>query len=488
MVSRTAPIAGAAALCLIGCSDPSLVQGNAGDASSATVSLSTCVDLDEGEALLDVGPDGRAWVTSLDGLRVIDPNGESQSITVRFGAVDEVVAWNSERAFIVSESQLWDTRLEGSQPFILPDNLGRPRHACGDPEATSGAFILGTRGLFERRGSAWYRWDIPVDVFETMDIQDVEGSCATASDTLYMTTTEDELWEVRFDGNPFFRKVGSIDDAQELAFDSEHGILRLYLGSLYRHDGGWKHIPFEGGFVMHADAAGGVVWATVRSQIFRRDRFARWEQIDADTTFEFIDDIFAYSAGGAWVVEGSRACHFGHREAVVIHGLRPFERVDEDSPPSQVTVVADPTASMSLSARLDGRPVSVNGTSGLWTLGELGAIGDGWHLLTLDLSGPLGPVRRKVEFRIDGEVVIGGNDPTVFYEGDIKPIFDAYCAQCHGEAGAQRFFGDYETFVVTAQSALELIKSREMPPPPSPGPSQEEIGLIETWIQEGMAP
>ncbi|MDH3727579.1 MAG: hypothetical protein OER77_08620 [Myxococcales bacterium] len=489
MESWTAPACGAVALCLLlfGCGDPSLSHGSAGG-SATTVGLSTCIDLAEGEELSGVGPDGHAWVTSLDGLRVVDPDGESQSLTVRFGSADELVAWTADRAFIVSESQLWDAGPAGSQPFILPDNLGRPRYACGDPEATSGSFVLGTRGLFERRGSTWFRWDIPIDVFEEMKIQHFEGSCATDDEILYLTTTEGALWEVRFGDNPFLREIGSTDNAQELAVDSEHGIIRLFLGSLYRYTGAWEYIPFDGGFVMHTDAAGGVVWATVREKIFRRDRFARWQEIEPDTTFAFIDKVLAYPAGGAWVVEDSRMCHFGHRESVVVNGVRPFERLDQDNPPEQLTIMADPTASMSLSASIDGRSIPVNGVSGLWTLGELGTIGTGWHELTLDLSSPLGPVQRTVPFRVDGEVVIGGNDPTVFYEADIKPIFDMYCAQCHGPTGTQRFFGDYETFVVTAQSALELIKSREMPPPPLPGPSQGEIGLIETWIQEGMAP
>jgi len=360
----------------------------------------------------------------------------------------------ADRAFIVSESQLWDTRVEGTQPFILPDNLGRPRSVCGDPESSSGAFILGTRGLFERRGSQWFRWDIPIDVFETMRIEDVEGSCGTVDETLYLTTPEDELWEVQYGDNPFFRRIGSTADAQDLAFDSDHGIVRLYLGSLYRFDGGWESIPFEGGFVMQTDAAGGVIWATVRGEIFRRDRFARWQRIEPDTTFEFIDDVIAYPAGGAWVVDDSRICHFGHREAVVVYGVRPFERVDEERSPEQLMVIADPTASMTLAASLDGRSVPVNGASGLWTLSELGTIEAGWHELRLDLSGPLGPVQRVVPFRVDGEVEIGG-EATVFYETDIKPIFDTYCAQCHGPDGTQRFFGDYETFVVTAQSALQ---------------------------------
>ncbi len=484
----TAPRFGAVALCLplFACGDSNLSDGNAGQ-SATTVGLSTCVDLAEGEELSGVAPDGRAWVSSLVGLRVVDPDGESQSITVRFGSVDDLVAWDSDRAFVVSESQLWDAGPAGSQPFILPDNLGRPRYACGDPEATSGSFVLGTRGLFERRGDNWFRWDIPIDVFEAMEIQHFEGSCGTADEILYLTTTEGALWEVRFGDNPFFREIGSTDNAQELAVDSEHGIIRLFLGSLYRYTGDWEHIPFEGGFVMHADAAGGVVWATVREKIFRRDRFARWQEIEPDTTFEFIDKVFAYPAGGAWVVEGSRMCHFGHRESVVVEGVRPFERIDQDNPPEQLTIMADPTDSMSLSASIDGRSIPVSGVSGLWTLGQLGSIGTGWHELTLDLSSPLGPVHRTVPFRVDGEVVIG-NDPTVFFEADIKPIFDMYCAQCHGPSGAQRFFGDYESFVVTAQSALDLIKGREMPPPPLPGPSQGEIGLIETWIQEGMAP
>ncbi|MGB5812666.1 MAG: hypothetical protein WBG86_19180 [Polyangiales bacterium] len=486
----TAPLIGAGLACLLigGCGGPELSSGAAGDTSSSSVGLATCVDLAEGEQLAGVGPDGHAWVTSVDGLRVVSPDGESKDVDVRFGTAEELVAWTSDRAFVVSESQLWDTGVDSTLPFVLPDNLGRPRFSCGDPTASSGAFILGTRGLFERRADQWFRWDLPIEVFESMEIQHFEGSCGTANDTLYLTTTEGAIWEVSFGDNPFVRELTSAEGAQELAFDADHGIIRVGFGALYRYDDDWQLIPFDGGFVMHADAAGGAIWATVRGQIFRRDRFARWERIEPNTEFTFIDDVIAYPAGGAWMLEGQRACHVGHREAVVVHGVRPHQRVDEDNPPAQVTVVADPTASMTLSAALDGRSVSVNGVSGLWTLSELGTIEAGWHELTLALAGPLGPVQRVVPFRIDGEIVIGGDDPTVFFETDIKPIFEMYCAQCHGPDGVQRFFGDYESFVVTAQSALDLIKSREMPPPPATGPTQQEIGVIETWIQEGMAP
>ncbi|MEM7437158.1 MAG: hypothetical protein AAF436_18530 [Myxococcota bacterium] len=490
MLSRLPLPAGTALLSLlaVSCADPTLSNSSAGDTSSSTVGLSTCVDLAEGESLAGVAPDGSAWLTSIDGVRVVRPNGDERELTVRFGEADELIAWTADRAFVISESQLWDTGVESSQPFILPDNLGRPRYACGDPTASSGAFVLGTRGLFERRADQWFRWDVPIDVFESMEIQHFEGSCGTADDTLYLTTTEGVLWELRFGDNPFYQEIASIEDAQEIALDEENGVLRVHLGALYRYAGGWEHIPFGGGFVWQADAAGGVIWAIVRDKIFRRDRFARWEQIEPDTEFTFIDDVVAYPAGGAWVVEGARACHLGHRESVVVHGMRPHERVDEDNPPAALTIIADPTASMSLAASLDGRSIAVNGGSGLWTLGDLGAVEAGWHELTLNLSGPLGPVQRTVPFRIDGEVIIEGNDPTVFYEADIKPIFDMYCAQCHGEGGVQRFFGDYDSFVETSQSALDLIKGREMPPPPMTGPTQAEIGLMETWIQEGMAP
>lgn len=490
MHSRTAPFAGVVVLSwfAVGCGDPALSNSTAGDASATSVGLSSCVTLAEGESLAGVGPGGRAWVTSVDGVRVVGPDGESAPVPARFGEADELVAWTADRAFVVSESQLWDTRLDSSQPFVLPGNLGRPRFVCGDPTASSGAFILGTRGLFERRAETWFRWDLPLEVFETMKIEHFEGSCGTESDMLYLTTDEGALWEVRFGDNAFFQEIGSVEGAQDVALDSENGVVGVFLGALYRFEEDWQHIPFEGGFVMEADAAGGVIWATVRDQLFRRDRFARWERIEPDTEFTFIEDVVAYPAGGAWVVEGDRICHFGHRESVAVYGVRPHQRVDEENPPAALTIVADPTASMTLSANLDGRSIEVVGASGLWTLGELGTLQAGWHELNLALEGPLGLVQQTIPFRIDGEVVIGGNEPTVFWETDIKPIFDTYCAQCHGPGGVQRFFGDYETFVVTAQSALDLIKGREMPPPPQPGPTQQEIGLIETWIQEGMAP
>ena len=78
------------------------------------------------------------------------------------------------------------------------------------------------------------------------------------------------------------------------------------------------------------------------------------------------------------------------------------------------------------------------------------------------------------------------------WERDIRPLYEASCAVCHGEAGNQTFLGSYEAFSALGQLALDLVSRGEMPPA-SAGDVAEpldaaEVELLETWVQEGMEP
>lgn len=489
MFSRGLLFCSAVVLCFSAsaCGEARLVDG-AGGVPSATVGLTRCIEMAADEQFLGVGPEGQAWLSSPSSMRVLDRNAEPRELQVRYGLADSLVAWSGERAFVVSESQLWDTSPEGASAFSLPDSVGKPKFACGDPESSSGAFILGSRGLFERRGDGWARWDIPVEVFEQMLIADVSGSCSTRNEILYLTTQDQKFWEVRYGDTPFVQEIGTLD-AQELVVDAEHGPVKLAFGDLYRFDGsGWELIPFDGGFITHLGSAGGVLWASARDRLFRRDRYARWEEIETEVAFVGIDDVHAYDAGGAWVIDGNSACHVSHRETVIVDGLRPHERLSESDMGRQISIRADASLSMELTARLNGRRVQVQGGSGSWSLGEIGSLDAGWYALDLAFDGPLGPVRRNLPFRVEGGLKVVAPDPTVFWETDILPLFETYCSACHGMSGVQRFLGDYDVFSASANGALDLIKGGEMPPAPQPGLTPQEIGLIETWIREGMAP
>ena len=82
-------------------------------------------------------------------------------------------------------------------------------------------------------------------------------------------------------------------------------------------------------------------------------------------------------------------------------------------------------------------------------------------------------------------------EPTVFWEEDIRPIYERSCAVCHGEGGNQTFMGSFEAFSALGELALERVSAGEMPPPASANVeplTEEEVQLLATWVQEGKNP
>jgi len=302
------------------------------------------------------------------------------------------------------------------------------------------------------------------------------------------------LWEIRYGDVAFFREVADLTDVSATGTDVRVGVVALRDGQLIRFDGeGWSEIPFDEGAVSQMSVADSVLWASVGTEIYRRDRLEQWEHLDTGTWPFPIDVLRGYAAGGAWVVKGGQLCHVGHRETLRVSGVRPHERLPEGSALS-FQVSTDSAMGSALSASLDGQALSVNGSTGSWSASTPG-LSAGWHSLALAVASPEGAVRRTVEFLVEGDS--GGPptplpDPTVFWETDIRPIYDASCAVCHGEDGNQTFLGSYETLSALGQLALDLASRGEMPPPTAAGLvpplSAADIALFETWVQEGMAP
>lgn len=146
-----------------------------------------------------------------------------------------------------------------------------------------------------------------------------------------------------------------------------------------------------------------------------------------------------------------------------------------------------------LSAHLDGQSLEVSGATGRWTVSGVSALQPGWHSLTLEITAPTERLRRVLKFKVEGAAVgppPPAPEPTVFWETDIRPIYEASCAVCHGDGGNQTFLGSYEAFSALGQRALDLVSSGEMPPAASDveALTPAEVALLETWVQEGMEP
>ncbi|MFW2387306.1 MAG: hypothetical protein ACN4G0_03160, partial [Polyangiales bacterium] len=288
------------------------------------------------------------------------------------------------------------------------------------------------------------------------------------------------------------REVADLTDVTATGVDLRIGFVALREGELIRLDGsGWAAIPFDEGNVTVMSVADSVLWAGVGSELYRRDRFERWERLEADTSAATIGAIESYAAGSAWVVKGDELCHIGHRETLRVDGVRPYQRLPEGSTIA-FRVSGDSSMGSNLSAALDGQALSVTGSDGIWTIAGANSPGAGWHSLALDVASPEGPVRRTLKFLIESNAVgppPPPPDPTVFWERDILPIYEASCALCHGAGGNQTFLGSYEAFSALGQRTLELVSAGAMPPPASAAEALDaaEVALLETWVQEGMA-
>ena len=480
-----------ALLVIWGCGDAQVGNSGAGVASDVSA-VASCEALAEGEALVGVSPNGEAWVQGDNGMRQLSPDGVSTPVDAGFTRSDELVGWDASTAFVVGDNALWNATLSDSEPVALPPELGKPRFVCGDPRNAGGSFLVSTRGLFERRDGTWLRWDVPAELLESMKIRDLQGACSGEAPVMYIEA-EQSLWEAQYGDAASFREVADLSEMTATGADLRIGLVALRNGELIRYDGeGWAAIPFDEGAVMSMSVADSVLWASVGAELYRRDRFEKWERLATTTAASPITSIESYAAGSAWFVKGGELCHVAHRDTLRVDGVRPYQRLPEGSTMS-LRVSGDSSMGSALSAGLDGQSLAVNGGSGAWTVTGVNALGAGWHTLTLEVAAPEGPVRRTVRFLIESDAVSPpppGPEPTVFWERDILPIYEASCAVCHGAGGNQTFMGSYEAFRALGPQALDLVSRGQMPPPAgSVEPlSAAEIALIATWVQEGMEP
>jgi hypothetical protein len=481
---------------LAGCGDASLSNSRAGVAGLAPAEAS-CEVLGDNETLIGVSPEGEAWFEGDDGVRLVLPDGSSTAVDADFTRADVLVAWDTQAAFVIGDNSLWNTTTLGARPISLPPELGKPRFVCGDPSAANGAFVITTRGLFERSAGEWLRWSFPLELLETMEIRDLQGACSGEEPVMYMEADE-KLWEVRYGQRAFLREAADFAGMVSGGPDPRIGFVALRDGELVRLDGAsWVSIPFDEGSVDTVSAADGIIWATVGTDLFRRNRYDEWERLNVALWPAPVTDIRGYAAGGAWIVQDDLVCHVQTQETLRVQGVRPFGRLAQGSTLS-VAVAGNSTMEDNLAARVGGATVEVTGGLGSWSVTSTEPLSPGWHSLVLSASSPLGSAERTLSFLVEGAETASPpmpptenpGEPTVTWAADILPIYERSCAVCHGEEGNQTFMGTFEAFRALGELALDRVSAGEMPPIASTAPplSEDEVLLLETWVQEGMNP
>lgn len=480
---------------LLGCGDARLSDTEAGVAR-VTAAESTCQPLGPGEALVGVSPEGEAWVEEEGGVRHVLPDGTSTPVDASFTRADALVAWDSRAAFVVGDNALWTTTSAGAEPLSLPAELGKPRFLCGDPQRAGGAFVITTRGLFERHDDSWLRWSFPIELLESMQIRDLEGACSAEDSTMYLEAGQ-SLWEVRHGEVASLREAADLTGLRTVGPDLRVGFVALRGGEPVRFDGaGWVPIPFDEGPVTEMSVADGVLWAAVDGTLYRRNRFDQWERLELSVLPTTVSMLRGYAAGGAWFVRAGQLCHVQTRETLRVTGVRPFGRLPQGAR-LLAQVSGEASTGSSLSVELEGQRIEVGGASGAWTITSPDELEPGWHTLRLAVASADGELRRTVKFLVEGAgteepPVPPPGEPTVYWETDIAPIYERSCALCHGDDGNQTFLGSFEAFSALGALSLERVSLGQMPPPgadPSAPPlSADEVELLRTWVEEGMNP
>ena len=183
-----------------------------------------------------MSPEGEAWLEGDDGVRQIQPDGTVTDVAADFTRADALVAWDSQVAFVVGDNSLWNTGIDGAEPLSLPPELGKPKFVCGDPERSGGAFLITTRGLFERSGDTWLRWSFPLELLESMEIRALQGACSGEQPVMYVEAG-DSLWEVDYGERASFREAARLDGMAAAGPDPRIGFIALRERELVRYDG-----------------------------------------------------------------------------------------------------------------------------------------------------------------------------------------------------------------------------------------------------------
>jgi hypothetical protein len=460
----------------ISCSGSPAVESVPIDVERISV-IATCVEIEDGDRVASVGPEGQLWLARAAGTgRIFDLDGSFFESLLPLSDVTSAQAWDAGTLSLVEAGELWTQIGETRQHIPVPDELGAIDQFCGDPSTDRGTFVASASGLFERTIGFWWQWRPQSgDSFGAIrQLARVDGACTDDRDVLWLLNDAGQLWQIGADDA---RVVGGQSEPiDQVAVARSIGVVTMSQGALAIGPSPWTDVHFAAGDVSAIAAGSEAVWAVAGGSIYVRTTEG-WRQVDSgDPTTPTA--LHAHAAGGAWLEYADRLCHVALAEPLRVAGLRPFERrllstasIDVTTGDSEIALALD-DASIASAATDDGvaRFVDV----------DLG--GAGWH--TVRLSGADSNASRELDvFVIDV--------PQVSWESEIAPVFSQFCAGafCHGPSpeGARVDLSTFEAW----QARAPLIRTRllrgEMPPI-DPRPPTDSIDLVLDWIQGGMKP
>jgi len=438
-----------------------------------------CVALNEGETLWSVSPEGHAWIASGDDstqqLRVLDAFDESAVLEdpLALGTFHHVRAWSQTDAAVAASDGLWSLEDLARVELTPPTDLADVTSMCGDP-AVNG-MLLSAGSLLELRDDKWWVWDDKAGGSDApRDMASFDGDCIGTDNLSWLMADDGSLWQL---SAAEYVELKQFEAGASVSATT--GMLAvLESRQLWIGPAPWQPWLFEGAMPTAVSASGGKLWLAAAEQLLRYDgeSFVRVShELDGS-----IAKVMAHGSG-VWLGGESRVCHVSTTPMLRIEGLRSYSRAKQAD--YEFSVSAS-DASLTITASLEGEPVTlaVDDDSGDW-VGQLALAGIGWHELRLEADG----VARAIPIKRLPEVERS-------WANDIEPIYAAHCAKsnCHGDPSTDMpALSTYEQWVEDAT----LIKNRvvlagTMPPPSAQGPDwgEEQVTMINEWIEGGMLP
>lgn len=429
--------------------------------------------------------DGRVLVDDADGLWVLSGPGVPSARVGEPAELGDVIAWTA----IDPGSPSSATLIAGSDAVVLVRGstlAAAPLAAALDEGETVVALAATPRA--GREADLWVSTSRGLRIFRdetlasiTLDGTDLGGAAiAPAGAGAIWAVAEGALLRVAVDGAGAVSATSYAQpiDVTALASDARGVPWVIAGGLLHALEPDGTLLRFELGDALVAVRASGVgpdVWVEAESGAWHAmGRVARPVRGMPEPSSPLPGpdgDAFVRSADG---VDRFRARHRVSLEGLA-EGARIVERLE-----AHVAIApgdgGEPTPYASVTARLDRAPIAVDGATIAIDPAEI-AVGD--HRLDVSVTFDDGtlPVALARRFSIA---------PAVTWTEHVRPIYVAFCSDCHGPAGPSPTRLDArEAWQTSFDRILDNVTTGRMPlgRPPL---SEDAIALIRTWSTTGF--
>lgn len=437
----------------------------------------SCIDLLSGETLLDVGPEGQAWLGSNRQLRLIDVANGATTIMLNIAGFDVLEAQSGARAIGVASGGFWNVTTTGAQAIDFVAQLGTPVRSCGDVFGAGPAFMLSrvdsTISLFTLTAAdTWSRLSFPgVTIAATDELGSLFGACARTPGQSWLRSADDVVVATASS----YRTITGANSALTLLPNGTAARIAPD-GDIELVDASSTGLEF-GSPVQEMDVIGESLLVRARGEVIVvAPNFAA-----ARVATGVVTRARGDAAHGLVTIEDGRLCRRQLAPGLRVDGIAPFSRLRTSSLAFDIR----PTEGV------DGVSVSFPGLGNLPvtstargfrvdTTRSGPVIPNGHHAIQLVGLEAGGPVHRTIEVEV--------HVANVSFQRDVAPLVGRYCAiaGCHDGAARMALTPASSWAEPRGTSILGRVSRGEMPPGSTGITAAERQMLYETfelWLE-----